>query len=134
MPAQDGEIVSQLKKSGTVTLDSTGHGVLSFDPDSSNQRWEVTGVSVNTDQAATATTVPVATLAINTVSLSTMSQGNQRGSSWSGNSDSFSGLVQVGGADTFNVLFSPPPGNPGTALAGVRATAVVAGTKYTRRT
>lgn len=134
MPALDGEVVSQLKKSGTVVLDATGHGTLIFDPDSGSQRWEVTGVVVATNQAATATTVPVATLAINTPDLATMSQGNQRGSTWSGNSDSFTGLVPVGPGDFLAVLFGPPPGNAGTALSGVRASAVVTGTKYTRRT
>ena len=129
-----GEIACQLKASGTVVLDATGHGTLTFDPDSGSQRWEVTGVVVKTDQAATATTVPVATLALNTNTLSGMSPGNQRGSTWSGNSDSFSGMVPVGPGDWLAVLFSPPPGNAGTTLSGVRASAVVTGTKYTRRT
>lgn len=134
MPVRDGETAAQLKKSGTVTLNAAGQGVLQFDPDNANQRWEVTGVVVATDQAATATTVPVATLALNTNSLASMSQGNQRGTTWSGNNDSFAGLVDVGPADFLSVIFSPPPGNAGTALSGVHATAVLTGTKYTRRT
>lgn len=133
MPARDGEIATLLKRSGTVTLSSVGVGTLTFDPDNSSQRWEVTGVVVATNQAATATTVPVATLAINTNSFATMSQGNQRGSTWSGNSDSFTGLIDVGPCDWLSVLFTPPPGNAGTALSGVIASAVVTGTKYTQR-
>lgn len=131
------EVQLQLKKSGQVTLDSTGSGTLYFDPDSANQRWEVTGVVVSTDQAATATVVPVATVALNSHDMTTMSAGNQRGSSWSGNQDSFGGpQVDVSAGDFLAVIFSPPPGSTSAQIAqlsGVIASAVVTGTKYTRR-
>lgn len=127
------EITSELKKSGQVTLDATGNGVLQFDPDNAQQRWEVTSVVVATNQASTATVVPVATLALNTTSLKTMSAGNQRGASWSGNNDTFQGMTKVSPADSLSVLFSPPPGASGTVLSGVIASAVVTGSKFTRR-
>lgn len=127
------ETSAQLKKSATVTLDSTGHGAVMFDPDSARQRWVVTSVVVTTDQVSTATVVPVATIALNSTSFTTMSQGNQRGSTWSGNQDQWDGVVDVSACDFLSVLFSPPPGQSGTPLAGVKATAVITGTKYNRR-
>jgi hypothetical protein len=127
------EIQSELKKSGQVKLGADGLGVLYFDPDNARQRWEVTSVVVTTDQMADATTIPVVTIALNTVTLETMSGGNQRGATWSGNQDVFTGLVKVGPCDFFAVLFTPPPGQDGTPLVGVVATAVVTGTKFTRR-
>jgi hypothetical protein len=127
------EVQGLLTKSGQVTLDSTGNGVLTFDPDNASQRWEITSVTVATNQTSLATTVPVATLAVNTVSMKTMSAGNQRGASWSGNSDTFMGKIDVGPADFFAVLFSPPQGAAGAPMAGVIASAVVTGSKFTRR-
>lgn len=127
------ELTSQLKASGQVKLDATGHGVIQFYPDHANQRWEVDTVVVSTNQAATATTVPVASLALNTVSSATMSPGNAQGSTWNGNQETFTGQVLVGECDFLAVLFSPPAGNAGTALSGVIASAVLSGTKYTRR-
>lgn len=136
MTAQPGEIEGLLKKSGSVTLDATGNGVLTFDPDNSNQRWEITSVVNSTNQAATATVIPVATVAVNTTTFATMSAGNQRGATWSGNQDTFRGTLHVGGADYLTILFSPPAGATApqiAALAGVIASAVITGSKYTRR-
>lgn len=131
------EVQLQLKKSGQVTLDAAGSGTLYFDPDSANQRWEVTGVVVSTDQPATSTVVPVATVALNSHDMETMSAGNQRGTSWSGNNDSFGGpLIDVSPGDFLAVIFAPPPGATASEIAqlsGVIASAVVTGTKYTRR-
>lgn len=136
MTGQPGELEGLLKKSAQVTLNSSGQGTLTFDPDNANQRWEVMSVVVATNQAATATTIPVATVAINTQSIGTLSAGNQRGASWSGNQDTFRGQIDVGPADFLTILFSPPAGATGAqiaALSGVIASAVVTGSKYTRR-
>lgn len=127
------EVELLLKQSAQVTLNASGNGVITFQPDNGRQRWVVTSVVVTTNQPATASTVPVVTLAINTTALSTMSPGNQRGSTWSGNQDTFSGNMDVGPCDFLSVLFSPPPGSSGAVLSGVIATAVVTGKKYTRR-
>lgn len=127
------ETPAELKKSATVTLDSNGRGAVSFDPDSARQRWVVTSVVVSTNQASTATVVPVATLALNSTSIDTMSQGNQRGSTWSANQDQWDGVINVSACDFLSVLFSPPPGQSGAPLSGVKATAVITGTKYNRR-
>lgn len=127
------EIEGLLKKSGQVTLNASGNGVLTFDPDHANQRWVVETVVVNTNQMATATVIPVAHLAKNTVALSTMSAGNNFGATSSGNQDTFVGKMDVGPCDFLAVLFAPPAGNNGAALSGVIASAVVSGTKYTRR-
>jgi hypothetical protein len=127
------EIRSDLKKSGQVKLDAAGHGVLQFYPDHANQRWEVNSVVVSTDQAATATTVPVASLALNTVSAATASPGNAQGSTWNGNQETFTGQILVGECDFLSVLFSPPAGASGSALSGVTGSAVLTGYKYTRR-
>lgn len=127
------EVSGQLIKSGHVTLDANGNGVLTFDPDNANQRWVVNSVVVSTNQSATATDIPIATLALNTTSLATMSTGNQRGATWSGNNDTFAGNMDVGPCDFLAVLFSPAIGQPSAPLVGVIASAVVTGTKYTRR-
>lgn len=127
------ETESQLRASGQVTLDSSGNGVLTFDPDNARQRWEVTSVVVSTDQDATATVVPVATIGLNGTALDTMSPGNKRGASWSGNQDTFTGMVHVGPCDFLTVAFSAAPGQPASALSGVIAAAVVTGSKHTRR-
>lgn len=130
------ETYGQLKKSGQVTLDANGNGVLYFTPDSARQRWEVTSVVVTTNQAANATVVPQAQLAINTADLGTMSQGNNRGATWSGNQDTFQGLVEVGPCDYLTILFNAAPGStPGqiAQLVGVVASVIVSGSKFTRR-
>lgn len=127
------ETSAPLKKSGQVTLNANGNGILTFDPDHANQRWEVDSVVVKTNQPATATAVPVATLALNTADITVLSDGNNRGQSWSGNQDTFQGKVDVGPCDFLTIAFSPAPGASGAALAGVIASAVVTGTKYSFR-
>jgi hypothetical protein len=134
VPAWNTEIPSDLKKSKQVTLDAGGNGVILFDPDHANQRWEVRSITVGTNQNATATVVPYVTPAINTVSLATLSPGNQRGAAtWSGNNDVFTGLIDVGPCDFLSLIFSPPRGGNGAALSGVIGFAIVTGTKYTKR-
>jgi hypothetical protein len=135
-PASWAETAGRLKTSGSVTLDATGSGVLQFTPNNANQRWVVALVVITTDQDATATVVPYSTLALNTNDIDTMSQGNQQGTSWAGNNDQFRGALDVGPCDNMSVLFYPPPGSSPeqvAALDGVIATAVVTGTRYTRR-
>lgn len=127
------ELRGQLKKSGQVTLNASGVGVLIFQPEHANQRWEVDSVVVFTNQAATATTVPNVELALNTVDPTTMSAGNSQGSTWNGNQETFSGRIDVGEADFLAVLFTPPPGTSGSALAGVIGSARLDGSKYSRR-
>lgn len=108
------EIEGQLHRAGQVTLDSSGNGVLTFDPSSARERWEVRSVVVTTNQAATATVVPVATVGKNTVVASQLSQGNNRGQSWAGNQDVFDGLVDISPADYLSVLFTAAPGTAST--------------------
>jgi hypothetical protein len=133
MPARDNEIETQLKKSGQVTLDATGSGTLTFSTDSANQRWEIEEVVVKTNQSATATLVPFITLALNSTDITTLSDGNNRGQSWNGNQETFTGTEHVGPCDFFSVIFSPPTGTNGSAMAGVVASAVLTGSKFTRR-
>ena len=131
------EISGQLRYAAQVKLDATGNGVITFDPASARERWEVTTVIVSTNQAANATVVPVATVAKNTTVASQLSQGNNRGASWSGNQDVFSGQTDISAADFLSVIFSPPPGATNTqiaALAGVICYATITGTRYVRRT
>lgn len=136
MPAPDGwvEISALLAKAGQVKLAADGTGVITFDPDNANQRWEVTNVDVSTDQPGTATTVPVVTISLDTVTVATLASYNQRGSTWSGNQDQWSGgVIDVGPCNFLSICFSPVPGTSGTPLAGVLAKARITGTKYTRR-
>jgi hypothetical protein len=127
------ETQAQLKKSGTVTLNSTGQGTIYFTPDSARQRWVINKVVVSTDQAFSAGTVPTVTLALNSNDVTTMSDGNNQGQSWSGNQDTYTGSTDVGPCDNFCVLFAPPTGQSGSSMSGVHATAVIYGVKYTRR-
>lgn len=127
------ESQAQLIKSGTVTLNSSGQGTIYFDPDTARQRWVVTGVQVTTNQAFNAGTVPTVNLALNSNDITTMSDGNRRGASWSGNQDSWTGEIDVGPADFLSVIFTPPTGQAGTSLSGVICKAVVTGVKYNRR-
>ena len=130
------EVEGQLRRSGQVVLNASGQGVLTFDPASARDRWEVQSVVVTTNQAAAATVIPVATVARNTTAFGTLSQGNNLGQSWSGNQDVFAGKLDIGPCDFLSVIFSPPPGATNTqiaALSGVIAYATVTGTRFTRR-
>jgi hypothetical protein len=130
------EVSGQLRYAAQVKLDTTGNGVMTFDPASARERWEVASVVVSTNQAANATVVPVATVGKNTLIASQLSQGNNRGQSWSGNQDVFAGLIDISPADYLSVIFSPPPGATNTqiaALSGVICYATVTGTRYVRR-
>lgn len=127
------EIPALLKKSGQVTLDANGNGVINFDPDHANQRWEITKIVISTNQASTATLVPQVTLGINTNDLTTLSAGNQRGQTWNGNQDTFTGQIDLGPCDFLSIIFASPAGQAGGALSGVIASAVVTGMKFTRR-
>lgn len=127
------ETQAQLKKPGSVTLNAQGRGTVTFDPDSARQRWVVTTVLVKTNQAFSAGTVPTVTLALNANDITTMSDGNQQGQTWSGNQDTFTGEIDVGPADYLSVIFGPPTGQSGTSMAGVLCSVVVQGTKYNRR-
>lgn len=135
-PAHWAETASQLRQSGQVTLNASGIGTLSFGTDSANQRWVITYITVTTNQVATATVVPQCTLALNTTDITQLSQSNSRGTSWTGNNDSFSASIDVGPCDFVSLLFAPPPGSTPAQLAllsGVIAGATVQGTKYLRR-
>jgi hypothetical protein len=132
-PATWTEISTQLRKSGQVTLNAGGVGTLTFQPTSANQRWVVTLVSVSTNQNALATVIPYCTVALNTTDITQLSASNNLGASWDGNNDSFSTPFDVGPCDYFSVLWYPPPGQSGTPLSGVIASALIAGTSYTRR-
>jgi hypothetical protein len=124
-PGAPGAVVEEpgrLKKSGTVTLDSSGNGTVAFTCDNAWQRWEVTGIVVKTDQASTTIPVPIAEVFVN----STSSPANSEGATSSGNGDTFAGLTEVGHADTLNVAWSG-------GVAGSVATAILTGTTYQRR-
>lgn len=123
------EASGRLKQSGNTTLDVNGNGVIEFTPNSARMRWEVTGVVVATNQAQTATPVPVAEVLINGVSYGTVtvtSAGQSLGASWSGSQDTFSGTADVGPCDELEVVFTG-------GITGSIAFANVLGTYYTRR-
>jgi hypothetical protein len=132
-PEHWSESQAQLKKSGSVKLNSSGQGTIYFDPDSARQRWVVSAIEVKTNQAFSAGTVPTVTVALNSNDVTTMSDGNQRGQTWSGNQDTYTGEIDVGPADFLSIIFAPPTGMAGTSLAGVICSAVVTGVKYNRR-
>lgn len=131
------EVSALLRTSGNATIGADGSAVIDFNTDNAWQRWEVEHVHVETNQSATATTVPYASVALNSPVFATMSRGNVKGTSFSGNSDEFQGKVDVTSGDTFDVVFFPPPGSTPAQIAslvGVICSCTITGTKYTRRT
>ncbi len=135
-PAHWTETASQLRVSGNCILDSSGNGAITFSPDNANQRWVVTSVLNATNQPQVSLVIPYCTLALNTINISQLSQGNQRGSTYNGQQNSFSGSMDIGPCDFVSALFYPPPGSTAAQIAvlvGVEANVVVIGTKYTRR-
>jgi hypothetical protein len=130
------ETAGQLKTSGQAVLNSAGIATIPFSPDHANQRWVITSVVCSTNQPSQSLCVPYGTLALNTVDITQLSQGNQRGTTYNGYQNTFSGAMDVGPCDFVSVLFYPPPGATNAqiaALAGVIASVVINGTKYTRR-
>lgn len=127
------ETEAQLKKSGNVILNSAGQGTIYFDPDTARQRWVVNSIVVKTNQAFSAGTVPTVTIALNSNDVTTMSDGNQRGQTWSGNQDTYEGEIDVAPADFLSIIFAPPTGMGGSSLNGVICTAIITGVKYNRR-
>lgn len=122
------EITGALKRSGNVTLDANGNGVIEFSPVHARQRWEVNGVIVSTNQAQTTSPVPIANVLVNGVyvgKVTVLSPGQSLGATWSGSQDTFSGTAQIGPCDNLSVAFTG--GIPGTI-----AFANVLGTYYTR--
>ena len=116
------EVTGRLKKAGKVTLDSNGNGTVTLGPDNAWQRWDVTGIVVKTSQSATSTPVPQAEVFVN----ATTSPANSEGATSSGNNDTFNGATEVGPADNLNIVWSG-------GISGSVATAIVTGTRYTRR-
>lgn len=127
------ETQAQLKKSGNVKLNASGQGTIYFDPDTARQRWVVNTIIVSTNQAFSAGTVPTVTVALNSNDITTMSDGNGQGSTWSGNQDTYRGEIDVSPADFLSIIFAPPTGQSGTSMSGVICTAVITGVKYNRR-
>ena len=72
-------------------------------------------------------------MALNTSDITVLAPGNNRGQSWSGNQDTFTGKTDVGPCDYLAIGFSPAPGQSGAVMSGVIAQAVVTGTYYVRR-
>lgn len=123
MTAAAGETAGNLRAGGSVVLDGTGKGTISVNPQNARQRWEVDSVVVKTNQAQTATPVPVAEVFINSV----LSPAGSQGATWSGSQDTFSGVGDVGPCDVLNIVFTG-------GIPGITAYANVSGTRYTRRT
>lgn len=130
------ETQGQLRMSSSVKLDATGQGTITFDPDHANQRWVVESVVVSASLVGLPSAVPIVNLALNSHSMSTLSLGNQLGSTYSGNQDSFTGSIDVGPCDFLTVLFAPAPGATVAQIAylsGTVCTAIITGSKFSRR-
>lgn len=104
-------------RSGSVTLDATGAGTVTFSVDNTNQRWIIDWVTVQTNQAPAATPVPRVISYQNQVG----APAGFRGGSNSGNLDSAQGRVILYPDDILYFVWSG--GIPGSV-----ATAVIAGT------
>lgn len=124
MPARAGELEALLKKNGSVKLDANGNGTLYFDPDNANQRWEISGTVISTDQGLT-TPYPLATGYVGPET----STGNAVWASASGNQDVIGQQgdpLYLDAALTYAIVWTG-------GVAGSHAFAQVSGHKYTRR-
>lgn len=109
-----------LEVSATVILDSNGDGTIDFGVQNAWQRWEVTTVVVSTNQAKNQTPYPVAA-----VYAGPIAEPYVQGVSWTGNQDTFSGVVNVHEGSDLHVVWTG-------GIAGTVAKARVYGTRYTR--
>lgn len=103
----------------TVTLDGSGNGTLTFEPDNASQTVTVTDMVVSTTQAPGTTPVPSVVVYKNGLQL-----GATEGGTRDGDFDVGHGRTVMGPADIINVVFTG--GIPGT-----QAYARLAGTYLT---
>lgn len=115
------EVEGNLAEYGSVVLDSNGNGTIDFDVDNAWQRWEIDTVRVSTNQPDNLTPYPIAE-----VFAGPISPGFSQGATWTGNSDTFKGTVEIDSGSELHVVFTGGP-------AGYTAYARVYGKRYTRR-
>lgn len=108
-----------LNTAGSVVLDASGNGTVSFNTSNANQTWTVKNLAVYT--LNTNPPVPVCGVFLG----STASRQNQQGATWSGNRATATANVTVGPCDTLNIMWTG--GNPGDT-----ATCVLGGTSQTK--
>lgn len=103
----------------TTTLDGSGNGTLTFEPDNASQTVTVTDMVVSTSQLPGTTPVPSVVVYKNGTQL-----GATEGGTRDGDFDIGHGRIVMGPADIINVVFTGGP-------AGVHAYARLAGTFVT---
>jgi hypothetical protein len=111
-----------VRRRGSVTLDGSGNGTITFGVTfSANHKWVISNVIVSTSQAPTTAPYPTAT-----VYLGGQQAGVSEGATWTGNQDIFTGQAEMTTADDMVVAWTG--GVPGSV-----ATAVIEGDSYLYR-
>lgn len=110
--------IGSVRRRGSVTLDGSGNGTVSFDVTySSNHKWIITDVIVATSQSSTQSPYPTATAYYGGQQV-----GVSEGATWTGNQDIMRGTIEMT-AETLAVAFTG-------GVAGSVATAVIEGDSW----
>lgn len=117
-PVADWQRIGTVRRRGSVVLDGSGNGTVSFDVTySSNHKWVISDVIVATNQSQTQPPYPTATAYYGGQQV-----GVTEGATWTGNQDIMRGSIEMT-AETLSVAFTG-------GLAGSVATAVIEGDSY----
>ena len=115
----DWERIGTVRRRASVTLDGSGNGTVTFGVTySSNHKWVITDVLVQTSQTQTQTPFPTAQ-----AYLGGQQVGVLEGATWTGNQDILSGKIEMTGADDLTVAFTG-------GVAGTVATAIIEGDSW----
>lgn len=114
----DWQRVGTVRRRGSVVLDGSGNGTVTFGVTfSSNHKWVIADVLVATSQSSTQSPYPTAI-----AYLGGQQVGVSEGATWTGNQDVMRGQIEMT-ADDLNIAFTG-------GLAGSTATAVIEGDNY----
>jgi len=109
--------IGPVRRRASVKLDASGDGSVSFDVFTANSRWVIESV-VCSASGATPALYPQAVLYVGG-----QQSGVSEGASWIGNQETFTGIIEMTGADTLTVAFSG--GTSGTMM-----TVIIEGTNF----
>lgn len=112
--------VGEVRRRQSVTLDASGNGSVTFIVWTSNQRWIIEYIGVQTNQSPTTAPYPTAT-----VYEGPQQAGMADGATWTGNQDTFTGRFVMDACTDLTVAFTG-------GVAGSVATVVIEGTNELR--
>ena len=114
----DWQRIGTVRRRGSVTLDGSGNGTVTFYVTySSNHKWVIADVVLATNQSSTQAPYPTATAYYGGQQV-----GVSEGATWTGNQDIMRGIIEMTD-EALNVAFTG-------GLAGSVATAVIEGDSF----